>query len=122
MSWPATVPRAPAEIRDMAMINRVSTAQKLTPTQKKALAAAFKKGGAWFAHRGSNAGGAYRRMCARLAGLGLLETRAPYAITPLGLLALRDIWAARWARHGCMAYQLDLEAVEAAIERDSAAD
>lgn len=104
------------------MSNRISTTQRLTPTQKKALAAAFKKGGAWFAHRGSNAGGAYRRMCARLAGLGLVETRAPYAITPLGLLALRDIWAARWARHGCMAYQLDLEAVEAAIERDSAAD
>lgn len=104
------------------MSNRVITTQRLTPTQKKALAAAFKKGGAWFAHGGSNAGGAYRRMCARLAGLGLLETRSPYVITHHGLLALRELWAARWARHGCIAYQLDLEAVEAAIARASAAD
>lgn len=87
-----------------------------TSNQKRALAAAFKNGGAWYGHRGSNAGGAYRRMCERLANLGLLQSVAPYEITPRGLAALRDIWDARWRRHGCVAYQLDLEAVEAAVK------
>lgn len=95
---------------------------RLTPRQKTALAAAFKKGGAWYGLRGSSAGGAYRRMCERLAALGLLQSRAPYEITPRGLIALRDIWAARWARHGCMAYQIDIEAVEAAVSRANAGD
>lgn len=93
---------------------------QITPNQKKALAAAFKMGGAWYGRRGSCAGGAYARMCKRMADLGLLSANAPYDITHDGLVALRDLWAKRWAIHGCEAYRLDLEAVEARLASSKA--
>lgn len=88
---------------------------KLTVNQQKALAFAFKKGGAWYGQRGSRAGGAYSRMCERMADMGLVGRDGPHGITVKGLVVLHDLWRARWARHGCMAYQMDLQEVEAAL-------
>jgi hypothetical protein len=64
-------------------------------------------------------GGAYRRMCLRLAKENLLSPKPPYPITLKGMLALRDACKARWAKDGCMAYQQDLEEVERALGRAS---
>src|SRR5690606_35624467 len=89
----------------------------LTKAQTKALEAAFAKGGAWYGLKGSRAGGAYYRMCGRLASLGLVENSGPHPITLKGLQALRDIRAKRWAHHGSMATLIDLEKVEAAIAK-----
>lgn len=88
---------------------------QLTAVQQKALEAAFKKGGAWYAKRGTSMGGAYRRMCLRLVEMGLVAEDAPFPITVKGLVVLRDAWARRWGKRGCMADQLDLEAVERAL-------
>ncbi len=87
----------------------------LTKNQQAALAGAFTKGGAWYAKRGSSAGGAYYRMCRRLADMGLLTEHGPYEITPKGLSALRDIRSRKWGKHGSMATLADLEAVDAAL-------
>lgn len=87
----------------------------LTKKQVAALNAAFTKGGAWYGRKGGLAGGAYRRMCFRLADLGLVSENPPYPITQAGLNVLRDERAKRWADHGSMATLLDLEAVEKAL-------
>jgi len=88
---------------------------QLTVTQQKALEAAFKKNGAWYGSRGNQMGGAWRRMCLRMAESGLVSDTAPFPITMAGLVVLRDTYLRRWGKHGCMAYQLDLEAVEKAL-------
>lgn len=93
---------------------------KLTKRQAEALWMAFRKGGAWDAHKGSKAGGAYARMCRHLAEQGLLANNAPYPITTKGLSALRDEKARRWALHGSMATLLDMEKVEAALAEATA--
>ena len=88
---------------------------QLTATQTKALEAAFKKNGAWYGSRGNQMGGAWRRMCLRMAEAGLVAETAPFPITMAGLVALRDVYLKRWGRHGCMAYQMDLETVDKAL-------
>jgi hypothetical protein len=86
-----------------------------TKPQIKALTYAFEKNGALYAPGALRAGGAFRRCCERLATEHLLADDPPFAITIRGLKALRDIRAAKWSRHGCMAYQHDLEKVDAAL-------
>lgn len=94
--------------------NARSELMTLTARQTAALAAAFTKKGTWYGNR-NNTGGAYRRMCLRLADDGLVNENAPFPITVKGMVVLRDVWARRWGKHGCMAYQMDLEAVEKAL-------
>jgi hypothetical protein len=93
----------------------------LTKQQFKALWAAFKKNGAWYGRTGGAMGGAYRRMCKRLADQHLVSASAPYPITRKGMVALHDACRVRWAKSGCMAYQDDLNEVEAALKAVSAA-
>lgn len=94
---------------------------KLTKPQFNAMWSAFKAGGAWYGRRGGAMGGAYRRLCDRLAAQGLVSSNPPYPITRKGLDALCDACRARWAKSGCMAYQQDLVEVEAAIKAAHAA-
>ncbi len=89
----------------------------LTTRQKEALAAAFYKGGAWYALAGSRAGGSFSRLCDRLAGLGLVEAGAPHPITLAGLIVLRDLRAIKYARHGSMADMKRLDEIETAIAK-----
>jgi hypothetical protein len=66
-----------------------AVAVKLTAQQRRALEAARDQGGAWYGSKGlGRAGGAYARMCERLAERGLVEAKPPYAITAEGLAAL----------------------------------
>lgn len=85
-----------------------------TKSQIKALNYAFDKAGALYAPH-VLMGGAFRRCCERLVEQGLLGDEPPFAITMRGLLALRDIRAAKWADHGAMAYLDDLKKVESAL-------
>lgn len=87
----------------------------LTKKQTEALVASFKKGGAVYGRRGNLMGGAYTRMCHRLVEMGLVGENPPHAITVKGLVVLRDLWARRWGKQGCMAYLEDLRSVEAAL-------
>jgi hypothetical protein len=93
----------------------------MTKQQFNALWSAFKAGGAWYGRRGGAMGGAYRRLCERLAAQGIVSRNPPYPITRKGLDALRDACRVRWAKDGCIAYQQDLEEVEAAIAAADAA-
>lgn len=61
---------------------------KLTAPQFAALKAAHNNNGAFYGNTPSHVGGAYRRMCRRLAGLGLLDEKPPHRITNAGLRAL----------------------------------
>lgn len=88
---------------------------KFTEPQMKALTAAFKKNGALYARGSSRAGGAFRRCAQRLADQGYLSDTPPFPITVKGLMALRDVRAARFGRRGCEADRLDLEEVEVAL-------
>ena len=65
---------------------------RLTKPQKEALLSARDEGGAVYAQKGmrSRTGGAHRRMCERLAILGLVKNFAPFPITPRG----REVLAA----------------------------
>ena len=87
----------------------------MTKQQFAALWAAFEKRGAWLGRRGGLIGGSYRRMCNRMVADGLLDRTPPYPITRKGMQHLRAACYARWANHGCMAYQDDLKQVEAAM-------
>lgn len=93
----------------------------MTKQQFNALWSAFKAGGAWYGRRGGAMGGAYRRLCERLAAQGFVSRNPPYPITRKGLDALCDVCRARWAKGGCVAYQDDLAEVEAAIVAADAA-
>ena len=88
----------------------------MTKTQFKALWAAFKKNSAWYGRTGGAMGGAYRRMCQRMATEGLVSASAPYPITRKGMIALRDACRTRYAKSGCMAYLDDLRDVENALK------
>lgn len=92
-----------------------TVARAVTSRQLQALEAAFEKGGAWYGLKGSRAGGAYSRLCGRLAMLGLVERNSPYAITIKGMEVLRYRRAVKYAKHGSMASLLDLEKVDEAI-------
>jgi hypothetical protein len=62
---------------------------ELTARQVAALKAARDKGGAVYGRgRAGLMGGAYRRMCERLAERGLVEDRPPFPITDAGRAAL----------------------------------
>ncbi len=87
---------------------------KLTKPQFKALWSAFKKDGAMCAPT-SRMGGGYRRMCERMAKENLLNDCPPFPITLKGMRVLHAACKARWATGGCMAYQDDLNEVEAAL-------
>lgn len=90
---------------------------KLTKQQFAALWAAFDKDGAWYGRRGGAMGGAYRRMCNRLADQKLVSASAPFPITRDGMKVLHEACRVRWAKSGCMAYQDDLKQVETAMTR-----
>lgn len=64
----------------------------LTKPQKRALWAAFEKNGAIYGKHGSNAGGAYRRMCERLAEQRLVNDSPPFPITLKGMHALLEAY------------------------------
>lgn len=105
------------DTRWFSLANDLKAVMDLTTRQEQALAAAFKQGGAWYGKRGNLMGGAYLRLCHRLAALGLVNEDAPYAITVTGLIVLRNLRAQRFAKRSCMAYQDDLRDVEAALAK-----
>lgn len=116
--WPAPAePKTPPapQLSDSQVLRGL--AASLTPTQFKALWAAFDRNGAWYGRQGGAMGGAYRRMCLRMAEgkLALVSRQPPYPITVTGMRVLREACHARWAKHGCMAYQDDLKKVEDAL-------
>lgn len=88
---------------------------RYTKAQITALTYAFTKNGAMFAPV-NRTGGAYRRCVERLAAEHLLNDEPPFRLTVKGLKALYEIRSAKWAKHGCMAYLNDLQAVERALE------
>lgn len=88
---------------------------KITDAQFKALWAAFKRQGAMYGRTGGLMGGAYRRMCERMARERLLNDRPPFTITLKGMHALHDACRARWAKSGSMADQQNLTEVEAVM-------
>lgn len=83
-------------------------------SQIKALTYGFTKGGALYAPH-TLMGGAFRRCCERLVDLQLLNDAPPFAITLKGLVALREVYAARLADRGCDAFEADLASVDAAL-------
>ncbi len=64
----------------------------LTGRQFEALKVAEAKGGAFYVS-GSNAGGAIRRMCERLAEYGFVENQPPFPITQKGRDAIAQVEA-----------------------------
>lgn len=60
---------------------------KLTVRHWLALRAARDKGGAYLATV-NKTGGAWRRMCVRMAEMGLLDAAPPFALTEAGRIAL----------------------------------
>lgn len=84
----------------------------ITPAQFKTLWASFK--GRHPNNTGiARVGGSHARMVVRMKIDGLYN--GLYQITPKGMQVLRDACHARWAKHGCMAYQQDLQEVERAM-------
>jgi len=57
----------------------------LTKARRKAVTGPKSVEGVWFNLRGSRAGGAFSRMCVRLADAGLVDRHGPHALTALGL-------------------------------------
>jgi len=86
---------------------------KLTKQQFAALWSAYKCKGAWYGRTGGLMGGAYRRLCKRLAEGHLVSASAPYPITIRGMRVLQKACQKRWAKDGCLAYQQDLAELEA---------
>lgn len=64
--------------------------RNLTKQQRYALMATFTKGAAFYGVR-RRAGGAYARMCQRLAERGYLDAQPPHALTPKGREALGGV-------------------------------